>query len=87
MTSQRAAEDDFDLLTAGFVARRHDLVQRVQDGVQRVVAAQLASGHPVFSSGVAADAGRLFMHTPDGQCREYRRRADGGREIMPNAAP
>lgn len=85
MTSERAtAHEDLDLLTDGFVTTRSELVRCMRDGVQRVVAVQLASGHSVFSSGVAANAETLFMRTPDGRRAQYRVRTDGVREIVRN---
>jgi hypothetical protein len=83
MSSQPATrDDDGDLLTDGFVARRAELMRCVQEGVERRVAAQLAAGYPVFSSGLRDEADRLFMRTPDGVLHEYRMCADGTREVV-----
>jgi len=83
MSSKRAhATGSHNLLTSGFVSSRDELVRCVQDGVERLVDAQLAGGHPIFFSGVGPDAQRLFMQTPDGQRSEYWVGADGSREVL-----
>ncbi len=83
MIRQHASSaDSSDLLTSGFVGRRDELVRCVQEGVECLVDAQLAHGHPIFSSGIEGEAHRLFMRTPDGRRSEYRVRADGAREVV-----
>jgi len=86
MSSKHAyAAGPSNLLTSGFVRHRDELVRHVQDGVERLVDAQLAAGHPIFFSSVSPDVHRLFMQTPDGQCHEYWVDADGSREVIRDA--
>lgn len=77
-----SSADSSDLLTSGFISRRDELVRCVQDGVECLVDAQLAHGHPIFSSGTEGEAHRLFMRTPDGHRSEYRVCANGAREVV-----
>jgi len=77
-----SSADSSDLLTSGFISRRDELVRCVQDGVECLVDAQLAHGHPIFSSGTEGEPHRLFMRTPDGRRSEYRVCANGAREVV-----
>ena len=79
---EMAASAQADLLQGDVLARRDEIVRRFRAGVQAEVAAQLAAGHPVFSCGLGADTGKLFMDMPDGRRFEYQVRADGTRDIV-----
>lgn len=59
-----------------------ELVRRFRKGVRRAVALQLSHGHPVYSGGAGADAGKLFMRMPDGRLLEYRADPDGTRTVL-----
>ena len=67
---------------ADFMADPDEMMRLFREGVQREIAEQLAAGHTVYYGGIGDDAGKLFMHTPDGRRFEYRMREDGTREVI-----
>lgn len=71
-----------DLLEGDLLANTPEIERRFREQVRREVAAHLAAGHPVFYGGLGDEAGKIFMHTPDGRRFEYRLRDDGTREIV-----
>lgn len=83
MSEQRALVPfSLDLLGTDFALGRDLLIRRFREQVRHDIAAQLAAGHTIYSCGTGDEAGKLFMHTPDGRRFEYRLRADGTREIV-----
>lgn len=49
----------------------------VRAAVERAVERQLAAGYPVYSSGIGADADKLYMDLPDGRRFQYDVDGDG----------
>jgi len=75
LSTQSPIQDDF-------AADRDRLMQRFRIALKEDLVQQLAAGQPTYYGGTGADAGKLFMHTPDGLHLEYRVRPDGTREIV-----
>lgn len=71
-----------DASSGDFAASRDELVRLFQGEVRRETATQLAAGRIVYYCGTGDEAGKLFMHTPDGRRFEYRVYPDGTHEIV-----
>ena len=52
---------------------------------EELVCLFLTAGNPVFSCGLGDEAGKLFMHTPDGHRFEVRLGSDGSYERLAEA--
>ena len=87
MSEQAIPETVTGVSEADLLVCDDELMRRFRAGVRRALATQLSSGHPVYSGGTGAEAGRLFVHLPDGRTCEYRVREDGTHEIVRDRAP
>lgn len=63
-----------------------DVLHLFRAEARRRVAEQLASGQAAYSSGIGTEAGRLYVHTPDGRLIEYRVAPDGQRTFLGDLA-
>ena len=76
-----------DLLGADFAAGREDLAQAFREEAQHAVAEQPAAGLPVYSCGIGAETGKLFVRVPASRRFEYRILPGGTEEILREVAP
>ena len=70
------------LLAQPFPAGHEEMMLQIRKHVRQVIDQQLASGHNAYYGGTGADAGRLYLRTPDGRRFEYRVHSDGTREMV-----
>jgi hypothetical protein len=62
-----------NLLEGDLLENAEEITARFQAQVQLEIAGHLAAGHPIFFGGVANQAGKLYMRTPDGKVHEILR--------------
>jgi hypothetical protein len=82
MSEQARRPAEMDVVQADLTASRDELIRRFRLGVRRELAMQLSSGHPIYYGGTGAEAGKLFVHLPDGRRFEYRITESGVREMI-----
>lgn len=71
-----------------FIGADQARLQAALSGVREDLDAQRRAGRTLYSCGsLGDDAGKLFMHTPEGRRFEYRILTDGSREIVRELLP
>jgi hypothetical protein len=73
---------------AHFIGDQPGLLQAAIEGMAADLDAQRRAGRTLYYCGTGGDdAGKLFMHTPEGRRFEYRIVPDGSREIVREPLP
>ena len=71
-----------------FIGADQARLQATLSGIRDDLDAQRRAGRTLYYCGTSGDdAGKLFMHTPEGRRFEYRTLPDGSREIVRELLP